>query len=269
MIDPDLYLAPYNSEINLGKTGVPPSYRGCGISTDWHGTAFATLGETTVDRTGKRKDRRALTRDLKRGWKAFRAEPDSNGIPDTGDLVRIHAAMFPKTPDPIQFWTRDWSEVMDQFEDHVISIAVRLSALPQDQRVDPYTRADHQVLLARRDGDRARVYGPMRPHSMSYRGHMAPLSEVRESAKAIEDGLILTWLYPIGGWTKQRLTARKLRTRYEKMIESRDEDIRRLEAALLACEGADPEGCADKVRDERERIVDSFAEHGASIIGEP
>lgn len=268
-VNSELYLAPYNSEINLGKTGSPPSYKGCGISTDWHGTAFATLGESTVDPTGKRKGKDKMARDLKRGWRAFKAEPDFNGIPDTGDLIRIHDGMFPGLPDPIKFWTRDWSEVMDQLETHVVSIAVRLSALPLDQKVDPYTRADHQVLMAKRHADKARTYGPMRPHSMSYRGHMAPLSEIRQAARAIENGLILTWLYPIGGWTQERLTARRLNTRHDKVVERKDERITELTRALELCEATEPEECVETVREavkqERGRTIDSFAAHGETI----
>lgn len=263
----DAYLSPYNSEQNLGKTGNPPSYRGCGISTDWHATAFATLGESSVTGDGSPKRKREMARDLKRGWAAFKAQPDFNGIPDTGDLIRIHDGMFPGLPDPSQFWTTEWDDVMDIWKgrDHAISIAVRLSVLPQDQMVDPYTRADHQVLLVPdgKDG-RTRIYGPMKPHSLSYRGHFGPLKEVRQAAKAIEDGQILTWLYPIGQWTRERLTAKRLNKVHDAEMEAKNARIKRLRAELEACEIA--EDCDPVVKAAiDEAFTDSIAASSAAI----
>jgi hypothetical protein len=193
-----------------GFDGQPP-FKGCGLSADWAATALATDNESAFVK-GRPKGKAHRTADLKRGWRAFTRVADSNGIPDTGDMGRIHAAMFPGLPQPTAFNTRDFAEVIERLDrDFAISIALRLSALPASSPLRKYTSADHQVTLYGRRGPDTRRIDPMHDHSDKYIGEMVPLAHVKTAARAIEGGLILTWLYPIGGWTEAALRTERLR----------------------------------------------------------
>ena len=84
-----------------------------------------------------------------------------------------------------------------------------------------------------RDGGTVRRQDPMHPHSNTYRGERVPLREVEIAAKAIEDGDILYWLYPIGGWTAEVLKAATLRTELRELrttVARRDRRIARSRA---------------------------------------
>lgn len=189
-------------------------YKGCGISTACHGDDMASLGEFTVLPTGRLKSVAQRRRDLQRGWRAFKRVPDDNGIPDTDDYLRISLALAPGLPLPTQLWTRNWDDVMDHIKSgEAISIALRLSALGSSNKVD-LTTADHQVLFwGEEKGGETNVMGPMRAQRESYHGHKAPLAQIREASKAISGGQILTWLYPIGGWTQEALALEEVATK--------------------------------------------------------
>jgi hypothetical protein len=263
----DSYACRFASERLLAGIGGQPPFKGCGISTDWHGTDMATLGESSMMSSGRIKPAAARKDDLARGWRAFRAAPDTNGIPDTSDLVRIHRGMFKGLPDPDAFHTRDFDDVVSRLDGgDAVSIALRLSALGASNTVDE-TTADHQVLMFRRRGDRVTVMGPMRAQRESYHGHLAKLSEIRTASKAIEGGLVLTWLYPIGGWTQAALQTEALRDRLrderEKVVsmsskvEGQTERIERLQAALEACRDGQGNDCSGPIAAalETERIA--------------
>ncbi len=200
------------SERLLEGFGGQPPFKGCGISADTTGTTLATDNEAALNGAGRFKSKAQRTEDLRTGWRAFTRVADSNGIPDTGDMIRIHRAMFPNLPDPDQLHTRDWSEVVDRLDaGFAVSIALRLSVLPASSPLRRYTSADHQFTMYGRKGDRTQRPDPMHVHSDSYVGEWVPLAHVREAAKAIEGGLVLTWLYPIGGWTQAKLRTAQLR----------------------------------------------------------
>ncbi len=204
------YRSPLNTERNLSR----PPWLGCGVSSDWHGTAIATFGESTRLATGRPKGKAAMTRDLKRGWRAFKSKPDDNGIPDQGDLTRIHRGMFSGLADPTLFNTRDWDGVLKRLDlNYAVSIALRLTVLPTWSTLRKYTSADHQVVIygkrTRNGVTKLYIIDPMRAHSKAYSGVWVPASHVRKAAKAIENGLIITSLYPAGGWTREAIVRRR------------------------------------------------------------
>jgi len=197
-----------------------PPYKGCGVASDWIATDIATFGESSRQASGRIKLKTARTRDLKRGWAAFKARPDSNGIPDTDDLERIHAGMFPDLPQPVQLKTRDFREVIEALDDgYAISIALMLSALPASSSLRAFTSADHQVVIVGRNNAKTTRLDPMHGHSLTYTGDPVLLADVETAAKAIEHGLILGWLYPRGGWTAESLL-RKRKNRQIQLIET-------------------------------------------------
>jgi hypothetical protein len=243
-----------------GFDGQPP-FKGCGLSADWAATALATDNESAFVK-GRPKGKAHRTADLKRGWRAFTRVADSNGIPDTGDMGRIHAAMFPGLPQPTAFNTRDFAEVIERLDrDFAISIALRLSALPASSPLRKYTSADHQVTLYGRRGPDTRRIDPMHDHSDKYIGEMVPLAHVKTAARAIEGGLILTWLYPIGGWTEAALRTERLRREIRdagilvRALESRVENKQRevvdlrAEVAILKERLDGRDDCDDEIKE--------------------
>lgn len=240
MTSAQLYIPAFASE----KLLTPP-YKGCGISADWTGTALATLGESTLQPNGRVKNKGQRKADLQRGWNAFTRVADSNGIPDTDDAIRIHSGMFPKLPNPDQLWTRNWDDVIDQLDDDMaISIALRLSALPSDSPLRRYTSADHQITMWKRKGDTVKRPDPMHNHSNTYGGERVPLKDIRIAAKAIEKGLILTWLFPIGEWTAEALMRAK-KNRIMKLREDAAKDTqKRLRARIKELEESPGTDCS-------------------------
>lgn len=258
----------YSETLLKGFANQPP-YRGCGLSTDCHGTGMATLLESATRPDGRLVGKAARTATLKRGWRAFLKVADSNGIPDTDDYIRIHRAQFPGTPDPVQFKTRDFDQVVAKLRaGYALSIALRMRALGSPNSVD-FTTADHQVLIwgTPKDGE-VWCMGPMRPHSDEYAGHRAKLAEVRKAAVAFQvdiaatGGQVLTWLYPIGGWTQAALKTQKLRadlralssrnTKLEARLVNKDATIADLRAQLEA--GSDPD-CSNARAAAREQAL--------------
>ena len=238
---------------------------GCGISTICHANDMGSLGEFTVMPNGQLKGTRQRLKDLMTGYRAFKRVPDSNGIPDTDDYLRIHQAIS-DYPLPERMWTRSWDDVMDQLKarDVAVSIAVRLSVLGSRNTIDQ-TTADHQVLLwGIEPNGQTNAMGPMRAVSRTrgYHGHKALLSEVRKAARAIEGGLILTWLSPIGEWTEKALALEKQQDRIAALRKERNEaeataDVRRTRLVALRAEivtlreNAPPGDCAPLVANAR------------------
>ena len=229
-----------------------PPYKGCGISSDWIATDIATFGESSRLPTGRTKLKKARTADLRRGWRAFKAKPDSNGIPDTNDLERIHAGMFPDLPQPSQLFTRDMREVIEALDDgYALSIALRLSALPPSSDLRRYTAADHQVVLYGRKGGTTTRVDPMHRHSLSYTGDPVSLAEVEKAAKAIENGLILAWRYPIGGWTAEALMRKRKNRRIGVIEDQAARTETRLRQRIRELEATVPPDCADEISNAR------------------
>jgi hypothetical protein len=259
----DAYRPPLASEWVLGKKprpNNPPSLLGCGVSSAWHQSAIASLGETTIRPDGKAKGLAIIKAELERGWKAFKRLPDENGIPDTNDYVRIQRAMH-DVPKVEQLVTRDWDLVMDHAKaDEVISIAVRLSIFGTRNSID-LTDADHQVVIWGPAGAAFWVMGPMRKHSRTYRGHRAPISDLRKAAKAINGGQVLAWTVPIGAWTQGALLEQKLHARIGNLRDDRNEAEAALKPALAAVarlkrrieelEGGTPGDCTELVANAR------------------
>jgi len=242
------------SERLLAVLPSQPPYLGCGISTILHGIDMSTLGEFSTTPAGRLKNKRQRTADMVRGWRTFKRVPDSNGIPDTDDYERIHRAVAPSLPLPDKLWTRNRSDVIDQLKAGMaVSIAVRLRIFGATNPID-FTTADHQVLIwgTPVDGE-VNVMGPMRPYSTTYHGHRAPLHLVFRAAEAINGGLILTWLTPIGGWTQASLGADKLADRIatlrsdrnaaERIADNRQARLVALRAELAVIKETQPSDC--------------------------
>lgn len=259
--NPDLYDCLFASERLLAGIGGQPPYKGCGISSDWHLTAMASAGESATNAHGHTKSKAERKEDLAHGWRAFKALPDSNGIPDTGDMLRIHHAMFPRYPNPTQFESRDFSGVIDLLDGgHAFSIALRLSVLGATNTVDQ-TTADHQVTMFRRKGDVVTVMGPMHLQRDSYHGHEAKISEIRQAALAISKGTVLGWYAGIGDWTQKALETDDL----TRMLDSATKRIKDLTGKLRDCQQGQPTpppDCDQAVGAERQAIIDLIAARG-------
>lgn len=249
MIDPEKYRLLFYSERLLPRVG--GVFTGCRIATTGNGYAMATAGESTLTPWGRLKGKAARRADLVRGWKGT-GDTARDGY-NQSHVAGITSTMFPGLPQPDLMNTSDWSRVLDKLDDgFAISIAVRLAALPLKAALDDYTRADHQILVyGRLPDDRTWAVDPMHAHSNSYRGDKVPLAEVRKAAKAINDGLILCELYPIGGWTQKAL----LRTRKNAQIASLEADAakteRRLRKRIAELEATVPPDCQQLVANAR------------------
>lgn len=234
----------FSSERLLAGFANQPPFLFCGGSSDTIATALATDNEALAP-DGWPMDRAERTELLKRGWRAFTRVADSNGIPDRDDMIRIHRAMFPSLPDPIPVATRDRKQVRDDLDaGNALSIALRLSALPAASKWRQYTSADHQAVIWDRDNATVRRMDPMHAHSNTYRGERLVLDQGLDAAEAIEDGLILYWLYPIGGWTRERLRTQELRQDKRALVlevAAKDKRIARLKAELEACQDGTPQ----------------------------
>jgi hypothetical protein len=267
-VQPGRYVPLFPSETLLrGFDGQPP-FLGCGIATDLVVSAWGTLGECQIQPNGRPFDTADFTNQLKVGWRAFERVRDTNGIPDRDDAQRIHRAMLPGIPDLIPLVSRDFDEVVEALRsDHAISIACRLSALPAGAEAARYTRADHQMPLVGIANGRTTVQDPMHPPSLRWPGHKVPLTQIEKAAKAIENGLVLAWKVPIGGWTQAALQTEGIRDRLRDerdrvaiasaKVEGQTERIARLQAALEACRDGQGNDCSGPIAAalETERIA--------------
>lgn len=199
------YRPNHYSELLLGRDPSCDCYLGCRIGTDAIATDIATYGESTRNEQGRTIGKVGRQKLLRTGWQAFESVPDNNGIPDQGDVTRIHRAMFPNLPSPTLVTTEDFGGLWDHHGEYAISWALRLSAVPASSVLRKYVGGvDHQMVTYRDEKARTRVMCPMKPHSLTYRGHVDEdlRKEIRTAAKAIEDGLIIAELYPVGAWTQ-------------------------------------------------------------------
>ena len=107
------YRPNHYSEKLLGLDPSCSCYLGCRISSDAIATDIATFGEVTRTERGRTKGKAGRRATLRKGWKAFESVPDNNGIPDQGDVLRIHRAMF-DTPDPTLVATEDFEGLWER-----------------------------------------------------------------------------------------------------------------------------------------------------------
>lgn len=257
-VQPDRYACLFASERLLAGIGGQPPFKGCGISSDWHLTAMASLGESTLNADGSIKSVADRKEDLARGWHAFKAQPDSNGIPDSGDLIRIHHAMFPRYPNPAQFESRNFSEVIDLLDaGQAFSIALRLSVLGPTNTVDQ-TTADHQITMFRRKGDFVTVMGPMHLQRNGYHGHDAKVLEIRKAALAIENGLVIGWHAPIGAWTAASLETDDL----SRQLSATQKVAKSLRDRLEQCQAGQVPDCNPALVAERRAIIADIEARG-------
>jgi len=193
---------------------------GCGFTfcrgaSDWNATGFATLGESAIADDGHPKSTTERKRDLQRGINGTGAPTRCSF--NTSHVAGYHGAMFPDLPMPIKVVTEDfgddlWSHLGSgpSIGDYVISIALDLSVLPGVSPLRQYTGpVGHQVVLWKRRSGAAKVLDPMRPQSGSYTGDWVSRSQIVKAAKAIEEGLVIAELYPIGQWTREAMLRRK------------------------------------------------------------
>jgi hypothetical protein len=241
----------------------PPPWRSCRISSDWHATAIATAGESTLTPTGPVKGKAAIRADLERGWRGFKRADDENGWPDQGDVDDYHGAMWPTLPMPTIGNSRDFGDVWQAIGRYAVSISLRLSAVPAGSPLRQWTDADHQVVLDDTREGGGRVLDPM---SLNGKPYWAPKAHILEAAKAISGGLIVCELYPRGKWTAEALAVREMGA----ASLSLEAQVRRLRnerndamAALAKCEaGSDPD-CVPLVEAARANAL-SEAEAAAS-----
>jgi hypothetical protein len=182
----------------------------CRGSSEWAGTGIASLNESVLNENGRYRGKEGRRRDLGKAWSAAgRGRPSYN----QGHVLKMHHAMFPGMPDPILVATRDfdnlWGLLGKEFGDFAISIALDLSALPASDALRQNTGpVGHQVVLYRKrvknGKGQARVLDPMAPYSDTDVGYWAKRSSISKAAKAIEGGLVICELYPVGAWTSFR-----------------------------------------------------------------
>ena len=267
----------FASERLLGVLPGQPPYLGCRVSSIWHGYALATDNESAYKANARPKNKAAITADLLRGWKAFATQKpaDNNGIPDQGDVDIIARAMFPALPLPDTFNTRDWADVIAKLgSGKAVSIALRLRAVPASSRLRRWTSADHQTVIWAPNKGTVMSLDPMHPPSATWAGWRVPLAEVEQAAAAIDGGLFITSLFPLGKWTAANLKTRDLRARIAQtdvaltaMTEHRDRirTQRNLaQQALEDCE-ARTDDCAEQLAAQREAIADRLAEFAEDV----
>jgi hypothetical protein len=248
------YRVVFASEQLLGPVDGPLS-RGCRVSTLHHGYQVATLGEYVLLPTGRLKGRAALTADLRRGWRGFESTHDPDD-PDQGDVPEICRRLAPGLPLPVITESSDWGDVLAHLDTgKAVSIALKLSRLPASSPLRKYTAAAHQVLIyGRRNGDTLLV-DPMHPPSDTYRGEWVPLGDVRQAAEGF--GKFYFELFPIGGFTQEKLATKDLRAalaasdrRIERLTDRNDELTTKVgtltvENAILKAQSASAEEAAE------------------------
>jgi hypothetical protein len=246
-----------------------PPYRGCRISSDFYCTAFATLGESTLAPAGGEMSRAAIKAVLNRGWAGFKRAGDENGWPDQGDVDDYHGAMFPNLPMPRLVTTRDFDEVRSLVGRFVVSIALRLSALPASSPLRKFTSADHQLCWFDVGNGMGSIIDPMGPVGGDGKArYLAPVAHIREAALAIplvKDGppgrTVIAELYPKGGWTAESLAKREASA----ASASDEATIRRLRrernaalAKLAECQAGTPTDCTELVKNARAAAWEGF-----------
>lgn len=247
-----------------------PPYRGCGISSDWHGTMLATDNEAGQNRYGRQKGKAARRRDLQRGWRAFESKYDDNGWVDRNDIARIHAAMFPGLPQPTPYIsTPAW--VWDRIGGNAHSIAIDTGAVGASNAIRRYVGpVAHQVVAYKRktvNGTRwVKIIDPMKGQSDLYTGHWVKWASLRKCALAIKgsNGRVLGFRFPVSKWTREaqmrqrkndeivQLNAKHLER--VKLLRSRiaakDTEITALEAQLIECREDVGDAAVEAVLDE-------------------
>ncbi len=263
----------------ISETVVPRPWIGCGIVTDIHVTARATLGESQTKPNGRPYKQADLKDQLEVGLRAFTRVADSNGIPDRDDAQRIHRAMFPGLPDLIPLLSRDFDEVVEALRpgEWAVSIALYLPAMPAGLAVTRYTRAPHQVGLHEVVNGTTNVLDGMHPPSLTWAGHRVPLSQIERAAKAFPDsrGLVMAWKAPVAGWTQEALaveaakdriaTLRAEKSALETQVANKVETIADLRAQLANAGNVD---CSGAVAAEHERTLVAAIEKLEAMRGE-
>ncbi len=191
-----------------------PPYRGCRISADYTGTALATLGESTMNDIGRLQGKGGRRAILQRGWRAFATQTpaDSNGWIDQGDIDEIRDGMWGDAYPMPEVLHADFAWLWERLRTHGVSIALNLAAVPASDALRRYVGpVPHQVTLYRDEKDVVRDVCPMHAHSDTYRGHPVRKASVRKASLAIagSNGKAFAELYPIGGWTAERLMREK------------------------------------------------------------
>jgi hypothetical protein len=238
--------------------------KSCGIASIANACALATHNESALTAQGWTKGKAGRRADLLRGWKAFKSEPDNNGIPDQADVERMLKAMYAWLPMPRN--TRaSMSQVWDWLDGHAVSIALDLSAVPAVDALRRYTNpVAHQVVIYDRqtvNGRRVvRCIDPMHPHSNIYRGHRVNWDSVKRAALSIGNGRAFVQVYPINGWTdcdasveqkNQRIAYLvERRDEYKRLVIERDHEIAQLGLQLAECrDDGDPEAAREQLLD--------------------
>ena len=247
-------------------------YTLCRASADWAGTGAATLGESAQAPNGRFMSKMGRRADLLRAKKA-------GGWDRTGygqrHVPQMHAAMFPDLPQPTIVVTRDFSDDLwrhlgqkpdgPKRGDYAISVALDLSVLSPSSPLRRYTGpVNHQVCLWVRNASNDKVYvlDGMAPYSQGDKGYWAPRSDIVKAAKAIEEGLVLCELYPVGGWTAERLKTKELRQDFAR-VKAVNADLRaRVQSVQDECEVTvtdlqkDLAACEAQETSSREEILD-------------
>ena len=249
-------------------------YTLCRASADFAATMGASLNELGIGANGRPLTKMARRARLLKAKRA--AGADRSGYKQT-DVVNMHQAMFPGSPNPILVATDQFADDLWQHlgqnsrnkqqdgpraGDFVISLSVDLSAVPASSPLRRWCGpVNHQIALWVRnpDNDAAFVLDGMSPYTSGNNGYWAPRAHIARGAKAIEEGLIICELYPVGAWTEAQLataekqvTIRELRKTQARLIEqkrelasklaalqdSSSEQIDDLQSELEACESA-------------------------------
>jgi hypothetical protein len=221
-----------------------PPYRGCGISSDWHGQWLATNGESGMNKYGRLKRPNARRDELQRGWDAFATQvpPDPNGWVDQGDIPLIRRAMWGDDCEQPFIGQLSVDEVWKKIGSFGVSIALDTAAVRATDAIrDHVDGVPHQVLAWRKSTRggvrRVKIICPMHPQSDAYTGHWVKWKSLKTCALAIKDANdeAFVILYPVGKWTREALVRASRPATIKRLMErlsNKDDRITELKAAI-------------------------------------
>lgn len=260
MIVPSRYRPPFASERLLKPTA--SGFNGCRLSAAWSGIAVATLGESTMTPTGNVKGTAGRRADLRKMLQGT-GEPNRDGF-NQSHVAGYHAAVGQPAPDIFSgSFEKLWG---DKNAAYTIAghprgmTGTKIMSLASSRG---WSNVSHELLLLHnRKSDSCVIYDPMHPQSGSYRGDRVPKAEIRRfmtnPAVGI-GGALNAERYPVGGWTAERKTKRRLESRIDRITAEFSKVEARLRARIAELENGVPPDCATEVEAAKKGVLDAIA----------